>query len=85
MAGILRGARFSFGDNAMMRILIAAFVSFGLLCGAQAQKAVVVAACGSDSLDIGEAHGLYIDSTGILCILARARPIQQGGVMYRLR
>ncbi len=66
----------------MLRTLLAALVSFWLICSAQAQKAVAVTACGSDSLDIGQAHGLYMDSTGVLCIIASGPTYSAGAAAY---
>ena len=66
----------------LLRVLLAALISFGLVYGAQAQKAVAVAACGSDSLDIGQAHGLYMDSSGVLCIITTGPTYSAGAASY---
>lgn len=54
----------------MLRILAAAlFALLFSLSGANAQQAIAINSCGSppNSLDVGSAHVLYMDSTGVLC------------------
>lgn len=56
----------------LQRLLLAAALAVGLSSAVQAQTARTVATCGAQSLRVGDATNLFVDSTGVLCSTAGA-------------